>query len=91
MCLRCDESGYNKKFKIKGRGFGSIFDREDMEIYLCRNCIKGLGVKRKWFKNKRNKDGFYEYEDEIEALINEIGLDKVLLTNICSSSIITQQ
>ena len=91
MCLNCSEDGYNNKFEISGRGYGSIFDTENIEINLCNNCIKKLNLKSKWFKNKRNKDGIYEYEDQLEALINEIGLEKVLLTNECSSSIMELQ
>ena len=91
MCLTCNKEGYNYIFKISGRGFGSSFDLENIEIPLCSGCIKKLNLKRKWFKNKRDKNGFYEHEDELEALINKIGLDKVLLTNNCSSSIITLQ
>lgn len=91
MCLNCGEDGYNNKFEISGRGYGSIFDAENIEINLCKNCIKKLNLKKEWFKNKPNKDGIYEYEDELEALISKIGLEKVLLTNICSSSIITIQ
>ncbi len=91
MCLNCQEDGYNKLFKIKERGYGSIFDLENIEIPLCKNCIKKLNLKSKWFKNKRNEDGFYEYEDELETLINKIGVDKLSLTNICSSSIISLQ
>ena len=89
MCLNCENKGYNYRFKINSRGYGSKFDSEDIEILLCRNCINELNLKRKWFKNKRNKDGIYEYEDELEELIIKIGLDKVLLTNVCSSSMIT--
>ena len=91
MCLNCNNKGYSKKLKISGRGYGSIFDQENIEFDLCDSCINELNVKTKWFKNERNKDGIYEHEDELEALINKIGLEKVLLTNICSSSIITIQ
>lgn len=91
MCLNCQKDGYNNLFKINGRGWGSKFDLEDITIPLCRNCTKELNVKRKWFKNKRNKEGIYEYEDELEDLIKKIGINKVLLTNKCSNSIIIVQ
>lgn len=89
MCLNCENKGYNYRFKINSRGYGSKFDSEDIEILLCADCINKLNLKREWFDNKCNEDGFYEHEDELEALIDKIGLDKVLLTNKCSSSIIT--
>lgn len=91
MCLNCNEDGYDKRFKIKGRGYGSVFDQDDIEICLCKRCIRKLNLKKEWFKNKRNKNGIYEYEDELEALINEIGLDKLSLTNVCSGNIIIIQ
>ncbi len=91
MCLNCNEKGYDKIFKIEGRGWGSIFDQDNIEIPLCKSCIKNLNLKKEWFKNKRNKSGIYEYEDELEALINKIGFDKLSLTNICSSNIIKLQ
>lgn len=91
MCINCNENVSNKVFKISERGWGSIFDLDKIEIPLCKNCIKKLNVQNKWFKNKRNKNGFYDYETEVEELINKIGLDKVFLTNICSSSIIALQ
>jgi len=87
MCLNCENKGYSYRLKINGRGWGSKFDLENIEILLCKNCINELNLKREWFKNKRNKDGDYEHEDELEALIDKIGLNKVLLTNVCSSSI----
>lgn len=91
MCLNCNEKGYDKIFKIEGRGWGSIFDRDNIEIPLCNNCIDKLNLKSKWFENVTDTSGEYLYENELEDLINRIGVDKLSLTNVCSSSIIKLQ
>ena len=91
MCVNCNEKITHKIYEIKDRGHGSSFDLDEIQIPLCDDCIKTLKIKDEWFENKHDENGFYEYESDLENLINEIGINKVILTNICSSSIITLQ
>lgn len=91
MCINCNGNVSNKMFKINGRGYNSSFDLDDLEIPLCNSCIKKLNLKNIWFENKQDNSGNYLYEDKLEELISKIGFDKVMLTNICSNSIITLQ
>ena len=91
MCLNCKKDGYNNIFEIKGRRYGSIFDTENIKFNLCDDCIKELKVKNVWFDELANENGEYLYEDKLENLIHKIGVDKILLTNICSSDIIKTQ
>ena len=90
MCINCIKDTVDEIFVIKGRGYGSKFDLENIKLPLCKNCIDKLNLKSKWFENVTDANE-YLYEDELENLINQIGVDKVSLTNICSSSIIKLQ
>lgn len=89
MCLNCNKDGYNNKFVISGRGYGSIFDQDNIEFNLCDDCIKSLKVKQIWFDEMADENGEYQYENEVWNLLNQVRGE--LLTNICSSSIITLQ
>ena len=91
MCVNCGRNTIDEIFEISGRSYGSKFDLDNIKLPLCKNCIDKLNLKSKWFKNVMDTSGEYLYEDELENLLNRIGVDKILLTNICSSNIIKLQ
>ena len=91
MCINCNSKVVDEIFEISGRNYGSNFDSENIKISLCHNCINELNLKPYWFENLLNNNDEYLYEDEFENLLNRIGVDKISLTNICSSSIIKLQ
>ena len=85
MCINCNSKVVDEIFEISGRNYGSNFDSENIKISLCHNCINELNL------NLLNNNDEYLYEDELENLLNRIGVDKISLTNICSSNIIKLQ
>lgn len=91
MCINCNSKVVDEIFEISGRNYGSNFDSENIKISLCHNCINELNLKPYWFENLLNNNDEYLYEDELENLLNRIGVDKISLTNICSSNIIKLQ
>lgn len=91
MCINCNNDIIDKVFEINGRCYGSKFYLENIKLPLCKDCIKKLNLKAEWFKILINENMEYLYEDELEALLNHIGFDKISLTNVCSSSIIKLQ
>lgn len=91
MCINCEMKVVDEVFEINGRGYGSIFDLENIKFKLCNNCINKLNLKPKWFENIIGVSGEYLYEDELENLINRIRVNKISLTNICSGNIIIIQ
>ena len=91
MCINCENKVVDEVFEINDRGYGSRYDLENVKLNLCNNCINKLNLKPKWFENIISVSGEYLYEDELENLINRIRVNKISLTNICSSNIIIIQ
>ena len=71
MCICCNNAT-TEVFKIKNRGYGSLFDLMQFEIPLCDSCIRKFDVKKEWFVEKQSIYKEYTYEIYIINLIRNI-------------------
>ena len=70
-CKANENSKPIKIFKLNNRGYGSQFDSLDIEIDLCDDCIKKLGIKEEWFDNDLNQ--VYEtIQDEHDPIVEHL-------------------
>lgn len=75
MCINCESKKVEKVFIIKDRGSGSVFDMTQIEISLCKNCIKKLKIREEWFEEQPVWDGEYNeyvFESKIVEVLNKI-------------------
>lgn len=76
LCFCCNQLQEKEEsiqiFEISNRGYGSIFDGDELEIQLCPVCVKK--IKEEWFNESPSydRDGIevYRLEDKIRRFIS---------------------
>ena len=68
MCMLCEAKKNDKIFKIKDRGYGSIFDLEEFKFQFCERCIEKYNIHQEWFNEIPDQNGNYKFENYIKNI-----------------------
>jgi len=66
--MLCGTEKIDEFFEIKNRGYGSIFDLEELKFSFCKICIAKYNIQQEWFNEVPNQNGDYKFENYIKNI-----------------------
>lgn len=80
FCYHCGSEEETKKFVIANRNYGSIFDGDYIEFYLCEHCLEEMEEFDLWINETPTVDSngveTYKYEEKLYDFVYSLQLVK---------------